>query len=232
MFESDNTSSTPSETYDQSVRQIIPFYDTIISETIELVKTIKPEVNCWLDTGSGTGYLVEMALPLFPNADFIIADPSEPMLKQARNRLLNPPNKRVRLLPPTTSEDLLKYKGKIIPQIISAIMCHHYLKRQFRREAIMACYQLLQTEGVFITFEIVAPETAAGIKIAIDRWKRYQVDHGRTPSVAEQHVKRFNSSYYPITIREHLELLGEIGFQTVELFWLSHVHAGFYAIIK
>lgn len=230
MFESDNTSSTPSETYDQSVRQIIPFYDKLISETLELVKTIKPEVNCWLDTGSGTGYLVRMALPLFPKTDFIIADPSEPMLKQARNHLSSLPNKRVKFLPPTTSEDLLLYKSELNPQIISAILCHHYLKRQIRREATMTCFQLLQTKGVFITFEIVAPETTAGIQIAIDHWRRYQVEHGRAPSVAEQHVKRFNSSYFPITIKDHLELLKEIGFQTVELFWLSHVHAGFYAI--
>jgi tRNA (cmo5U34)-methyltransferase len=48
--------------------------------------------------------------------------------------------------------------------------------------------------------------------------------------MAEKHTKRFNSEYFPITVKEHLELLKETGFQTVELFWRSHVQAGFYAI--
>ena len=48
--------------------------------------------------------------------------------------------------------------------------------------------------------------------------------------VAEEHAKRFNNEYFPISVEEHLNLLKETGFKNVNLFWLSHMQAGFYAI--
>ena len=75
MIQADNNTPYASSVYDQNVRQTIPFYETIHLETIDLVKTVKPDVSCWLDTGCGTGYLVEMALPLFPGTRFVLADP-------------------------------------------------------------------------------------------------------------------------------------------------------------
>jgi hypothetical protein len=35
-----------------------------------------------LDTGCGTGYLVELALPVFPQTRFILADPAQAMLER------------------------------------------------------------------------------------------------------------------------------------------------------
>lgn len=230
MFKSDNASSLPAEAYDQSVRQVIPFYDSIIAETLELVKTVKPQVDCWLDTGCGTGYPIELALLLFPQADFILTDPSEAMLKQAISRFNNLSNNRVSFLPSTPSENLLAFEGRVKPQVISAILSHHYLKPGQRREATEACYQLLETEGIFVTIEIIAPDSPRGLQIGIDRWKHYQVEHGRSSLTAQEHIKRFNSTYFPITVQEHIELLKSTGFRTVELFWFSHLEAGFYAI--
>jgi tRNA (cmo5U34)-methyltransferase len=48
--------------------------------------------------------------------------------------------------------------------------------------------------------------------------------------MAEKHAARFNSEYFPVTVQEHLTLLRETGFKTAELFWKSHMQAGFYAI--
>ena len=86
MLTSDNTTPHKAAEYDKAVRQTIPFYEAIQSQVVDLVRTIKPEASCWLDTGCGTGYLVEIAVPYFPQTSFILTDPSEPMLKQARIR--------------------------------------------------------------------------------------------------------------------------------------------------
>ena len=74
------------------------------------------------------------------------------------------------------------------------------------------------------------PDSAQGTQLGIERWKRFQIEHGRTGIMAEKHAKRFNTEYFPITINEHLKLLKKIGFQTAELFWKSQMQAGFYAI--
>lgn len=43
-------------------------------------------------------------------------------------------------------------------------------------------------------------------------------------------MTRFKHKYFPITIGEHLNLLKRVGFRVAELFWLSYMQAGFYAI--
>jgi tRNA (cmo5U34)-methyltransferase len=44
------------------------------------------------------------------------------------------------------------------------------------------------------------------------------------------HSARYNTEYFPITIKEHLELLDKTGFAACELFWHSYMQSGFYAI--
>ena len=142
MTDFNSATSFIPEVYDDVVRQIMPFYDTIQSETIDFVRTVKPDVKQWLDTGCGTGNLVEIALRFFPDTAFILTDPTEMMLKQAVDTLKAFPGKRVSSLPPTPSEGLLAYKDVLKPQVITAILCHHYYNREQRRTATEVCYQL------------------------------------------------------------------------------------------
>lgn len=230
MLNSDNTTPYAAGVYDGLVRKTIPFYEDIQSETVDLVRTLKPETGTWLDTGCGTGYLIEKALPYFPKTRFFLIDPAESMLKETASRLSGVTEARVKILPPASSEELPKYRDEIKPDVITAVLCHHYIRRQPRIEATRACYDLLHKGGVFVTFEIIMPQTEEGVRAGLERWKRFQIDHGRAPDDVEEHLKRFNTSYFPITINEHLQLLKDTGFQVVELFRLSHLQAGFYAV--
>jgi tRNA (cmo5U34)-methyltransferase len=102
----DNLTAHKASEYAQKVRQTIPFYDTIHAEVIRLVKLVKPEVKCWVDTGCGTGRVAEQALRDFPAAEFILADPSEAMLVQTRACLTSCDSARFTILPPIGSADL------------------------------------------------------------------------------------------------------------------------------
>ena len=99
-----------------------------------------------------------------------------------------------------------------------------------RSRATAACFQLLDTGGLYVTFENFRPETEQGIKAGLDRWCRFQIEAGRSEKAVEEHRSRFGKNYFPITIAQHLELLKATGFSAVETFWVSHMQAGFYAI--
>ena len=227
---SDNTTPHNSLDYDRQVRQTIPYYETIQRETVDITRMLTPGVKCWLDTGCGTGYLVEIALSHFTQTHFILADPSRPMLEQARRRLKNTSEDQIEFLPPTRTEDLLKYSAEIHPQVITAVLCHHYLERPQRSLTTAVCYQLLDKEGVFITVENISLRDVQSNRSGLGRWARFQLEQGRDKSTVEEHTRRFNTKYFPITINEHFELLERTGFRIVELFWFSHMQAGFYAI--
>lgn len=230
MAEPDNKTPHKASDYDRKVRQTIPFYETIHQETIDLARTVKPDASCWLDTGCGTGHLIDLALPLLPDTEFILADPSEAMLQQARERLQGKGGTRVKFLQPVGSEGLALQMAGTKCQVVTAIQCHHYLLPPQREQAVRACFDALEDEGLFVTFENTKPSTDQGIHIGLERWGRWQQNAGRSSSAVADHLRRFDTEYFPITVDAHLELLKAVGFQIVELFWFSQMQAGFYGI--
>ena len=216
--------------YDQRVRQTIPFYDTIHAEVIRLVKLVNPEVKCWVDTGCGTGRLVEEALRSFPAAHFTLADPSKAMVEQTRARLAEYDSTRVTILPPIGSADLESQVVKSTADVVTAIQCHHYMQRPERIKALRACRELLKPGGLLVTFENIAPRTPEGVRFGLAGWKAFLMESGRTEQEAAQHLTRYGREFLPITAEEHLEALSQAGFGVVEIFWYSQMQAGFYAI--
>jgi len=114
--------------------------------------------------------------------------------------------------------------------VITAIQSHHYLSLDERYHAIKSCYNNLNENGVYLAFENIRPLTKKGTEIGKEYWKKFQISKGKTVEEAENHIKRFDVEYFPITIEEHLSLLRKIGFSAVEIFWYSYMQAGFYCI--
>lgn len=226
----DNKSAHPAAEYDAEVRRVIPFYDAIQSETLDLVRSIAGEPAVWLDTGAGTGSLVAQALAEFSTTRFAVADPSEAMLAQARRRLLSTDIGRVTFLPASDSAGLARVAGSLRPQVITAVMCHHYLAADERRVAVQACYDLLAPGGLLIVFENVESESPRGRELVLERWRRFQLHQGRAPEVVSLHLARFGTELKPVRVADHLALFRAVGFPVAELFWRAHTQAGFFAV--
>ncbi len=226
----DNLTAHKASEYDAKVRQTIPFYEIIQEEVIRLVKGVKPGVACWVDTGCGTGYLAELALTAFPRTRFVLGDPAEAMLVQARKRFGSAACERVTILPATDSVGLPAGLGRGVADVVTAIQCHHYLNAEGRRQAVRACFDVLAPDGLFVTFENVAPRTPEGIRIGREGWKAFLLAQGRSEAEADKHLARYGTEFFPITVAQHLEGLTQAGFRVVELFWFSQMQAGFYGM--
>jgi len=228
MAKIDNSTSHLAAVYNTQVRSTIPYYDAFHEATINLIKATRIEPKKWLDTGCGTGTLVQKALPIFPETLFILADPSREMLKNAERKLANISNGRVQFLDPVSTQNLPKRMDN--PDVITAIQSHHYISRDERIRATEVCFELLTSRGVYVTFENISPLTNEGIKIGKENWKNFQLGNGRDLATVQKHMARFDFEYHPITIEEHLSLLRKVGFSTVEMLWYSYMQAGFYAV--
>lgn len=229
MTHSDNTTPHLANDFDKGVIDTIPYYQSFHLETTNIIKAIGKEPKIWLDTGCGTGSLIKKAVENFPNTRFILGDPSLEMLNKARQKLSEYSPKRIQFLEPLPTQQLsLKTCPPV--DVITAIQSHHYLSPEEREKAIDACYHLLNENGVFITFENIHPSTDEGVRIGKENWKNFQLSCGRDEKTVNDHLKRFNREYFPITIKEHLSVLNKIDFRVVELFWFSYMQAGFYAI--
>ncbi|MGB7969844.1 MAG: class I SAM-dependent methyltransferase [Methanobacterium sp.] len=229
MVSEGNRSSHKSKDYDLEIIDTIPYYESFHDESSKIIKTILNDPDIWLDTGCGTGTLVQKALEIFDNTYFILADPSFEMLDLAKNKLLKHFPDRVNFLEPIGTENII-LEDDCKPDVITAIQSHHYMSLNERYEATKNCYRLLKHDGIFITFENVRPSTNSGVEIGKEYWKNFQESRGRDQKKVKTHLKRFDVEYFPITIEEHISLLKKSGFSIVEMFWRSYMQAGFYCI--
>ncbi len=226
---SDNLSPYSAVKYADGMRKTMPFHETFYSETVSLIKYLKPGVNVWLDTGCGTGSLISRAYPMFKSTVFLLADPSSKMLDQARESLKDIPESQLEIIGSIGTESLPE-QGLKKPQVITAILAHHYFNREERNIATRKCYEILEVDGVYLTFENIYPLTEEGKEIGLGRWKAYQQSQGKTAEEAANHISRYNRSFFPISIAEHIAILKKTGFRVAELFWFSNMQAGLYAI--
>lgn len=229
MKQFDNTTPHLSSVYDDQILNTVPNYSLFHQETIDLVLSSGIAPKVWLDTGAGTGTLVKICLDIFPETRFVLADPSDDMLEEAKNKLAGYGQERLRVLEPAGTQDLV-LPHELHPDVITAIQAHHYLSREERRKATKVCFDALNKGGIFITFENTRPFTDAGIEIGKRKWGGYQMSRGKDKRAVENHLQRFDAEYFPITTEEHLDLYRECGFETVEMLWFSYMQAGFYCI--
>lgn len=228
MNQTDNKTAHNSKEYDNDICKTIPYYKTFYKETIELVQSYKKDCDIWLDTGCGTGNLIEIAYDKFKNTKFILSDCNDDMINMAKNKFKNYSD-RIEFISGCSSENLKNTINRCV-DVVTAIQVHHYLNRQGREEATKSCYEILKKGGIYITFENIKPLSSKGIEIGLNRWAGFQLRAGRSKQIVENHIKRFDKSYYPITILDHLYLLKKSGFKYCEVFWVSQMQAGFYAI--
>ncbi|HLP09057.1 MAG TPA: class I SAM-dependent methyltransferase [Opitutaceae bacterium] len=227
----DNKSAHAAAEYDAEVRRVIPYYDAIHAEALDVVRAVAGEPECWVETGAGTGALAASALTRFSRTRFVLADPSEAMLGQARLRLADAlASGRVTILPPVTSERLPEVEPRLRAQAVTAVMCHHYLEPEARRAAVRGCFEILEPGGVLVVFENVESESSRGRELGLRRWREFQLRQGREAEAVDRHLARFGTELKPVRIADHLALLRETGFGTAELIWRAHMQAGFVAV--
>ena len=222
----DNKSAFAVDQYDENVRKVIPFYDEIYEQIFSVIQAYGGDRPlAVLDTGCGTGNLGAMALERLNFSELMLCDPSEKMLADAQGKLKN----QVCEFHCVGSEKL-DFENRF--DVVTAIQSHHYFDRATREVAVRNCFKALKAGGIFICFENTAPFTEYGVSNMLKRLETYEIKAGRTPEEVKSHSARYNREFFPITIKEHLELLKKTGFSTAELFWHSYMQSGFYAVKK
>ncbi len=223
----DNKTSQPASVYDSKIEKTIPFYRMFHEQAIDLVREVRPNPQIWLDAGGGTGLLIERAARIFPKTRFVLSDPSESMLKMAEGKFASYPQIKFESVLAGTEE--LDFPDESF-DVITAIISHHYFDVKTRKLVTKKCMKMLKKGGIYINVESVSPLTPKGKEIGIARWRQLQLNNGKTEEEVAKHLGRFGKEFFPIRIQEHLMMMQESGFLTVELFWASIMQAGFYGI--
>lgn len=210
--------------YDENVRKVIPYYEIIYEQIIDLIKVYYGDKQVKiLDTGCGSGKMAIEAEKALDFSEFVLCDPSQDMLDIAAERTKGIDCKFRKI-----GSEQLDYTEQF--DVVTAIQSHHYFDRATRKAAVDNCFKALKKGGLFICFENTAPFTEQGKEIMLDRVAAFGEKAGRTQEQIVSHRARYGTEFFPLNISEHLELLKAAGFCTAEIFWHSYMQTGFYAI--
>lgn len=220
---SDNKSAFNSNEYDRKVKQTLPYYNEFYEQVIELVKVFHNSAITWLDIGCGTGKMGSIALENIELEKLVFCDSSDEMIRIAKERF-----QRFNTEFSVCDIQNLEYTDEF--DVITAIQVNHYLQMEERKIALQKCYKALKENGLFISFENFSPFTDVGKIVYLEKWKRYQIEQGKSFGESTKHIERYGKDYFPITLEEHLTLMRNSGFRAVEILWLSNIQVGFWGI--
>ena len=209
------------EEYDRKIKQTLPYCEEFYKQIVDVVKCLYTEKVSWLDVGCGTGKMAELGSELADR--LVLCDNSLDMLDIAKKQVISVKTEFV-----LKSAQKMEYENEF--DVVTAVQVFHYLTVEERKKAVRRCFDALKQDGIFITFENFAPDGEYGTKLCLNRWMKYQIEHGRTEQESQEHILRYGKDYFPITINEHRELMKECGFKDVELLWCSYMQAGFIGV--
>ncbi|MFQ6791277.1 MAG: class I SAM-dependent methyltransferase [Thomasclavelia sp.] len=209
--------------YDDKINKTVPYYQDFFIQTINLIKIYLNKPITWLDIGCGTGKMAEVAFKNTEIDQFVFCDSSKEMIEIVKERFQRNNSAFI-----TKSVFDLSYENQF--DVVTSILVFHAFTYENRIKAIKKCYQALKKDGIFITFENFAPFTSQGTELFLKRWRAYQFKQGKSLEECNKHIARYNQNYFPISIFEHIEIIKQCGFKTVEIFWLSNMQVGLMAI--
>ena len=219
----DNISAFNTMEYNTKIKQTLPYYDEFYKQVIELVKTFHSGAVRWLDVGCGTGKMGSVAFENVALEKFVFSDCSEKMIKIVKERFDFENTEFV-----VCDAKELDYVNEF--DVITAIQVNHYMNETSRKAALMKYYAALKNNGLFISFENFAPFTDLGKSIYLERWKRYQLEQGKSLEECNKHIERYGKEYFPISLSENIELMKNCGFKIVEILWISNMQVGLWGI--
>ena len=219
----DNKSAHNSSVYDDRITSVLPYYREYHAQIIDLVDKLDIPNPNWLDTGCGTGTLAARVFEMRDDVRFTLADPSVGMLEKAKEKLSG---RDVEFINQSSLE--ISFTDEY--DIVTAVQSHHYLQKDERKRAVQNCYEALKESGLFVTFENICMSDPKSDEIAMKRWVAFLEEHGNTPEEVQIQKDRRGVETLPITIEEHINLLRDCGFRSVDLLWTSYLQAGFWAI--
>ncbi len=205
--------------YDSERRALIPCFDDFYGIAIDCIdfKGDNPKV---LDLGAGTGILSQFLLEKYPNAEIVLIDLAEEMLKEAEKRFEG--NDNISFI----CDDYITHEFNTKFDIIISSLSIHHLTGTEKKVLIEKYYDLLNDGGNFVNADQVLNPNK-GVE---DYFKSKLDEHtGEISEKAYGEAKIRRTYDKPSSVDFQLECLKNAGFDHVGISYKYYVFAVFWA---
>lgn len=209
----------------------IPQYDVMRGSVVSLIGSIS-EIEglqdfSLLDIGCSDGLMLKSLLEKYIVGKFVGIDVSEPMLNKARSRFKD----EIDCGTVTIQNCDLRHdfpKGKY--NFITSILSIQFTPIEYRQDIIQRVYDSLLPSGAFIFVEKVLGNTSLLNNLFIKEYYAMKSDNGYTEDQISRKRLSLEGVLVPVTNNWNLDLLNQVGFRQVDIFWRWMNFCGYVAI--
>ena len=214
--------------FDDMVTRSVPFYLEMQRMMAELARDIVPAGGVVYDLGCSTGTTflnLDRVLPA--DVKFVGIDNSEPMLRQCRANLDEAG---------VTREVELRYgdldRGVETPGASLVVLCLtlQFVRPLYRERLVRSVYDQLDDDGAVLLIEKVLGESSMFNRLFIDHYYDFKRRNDYSDMEIAQKREALENVLIPYKLDENRELLREVGFRHIDVFFKWYNFTGVVAV--
>ena len=214
--------------FDEHVRKSVPLYDNFHKVIADLSDWFVEENTNVYDIGTSTGECIHNLINKHKNKkiNYIGIDLSPDMVLKAKNRFKDYSNINI------SNGDITKENDITInnASFITSILTMQFIPQRKRCDVIRKIYNGLNKGGAFIMVEKIIGNNARFDKMFIELYHDMKIHNGFNEQEVIAKSKAIRGVMSPNTVDENINILKEIGFKDVDMFFKWCNFVGFIAI--
>lgn len=219
--------ATGAADYDQRIRKLFPFYETIHAAINAILRSALGTESELLIVGAGTGAEILELGRSNPSWRFLGVDPAKAMLDLAKEKieaagLAN----RVGLFNGFVADLPV---GKLFDCATSTMIMHFVPDDGGKMEFLRAIASRVKSGAPFVVVDAHGDLTAPQSQLLIEAWKQQQVLAGVKSENVESGMKERIKAIHFVSSERIVELLAEAGFHRVQRFFQNMMLGGWIA---
>lgn len=142
---------TMAETYDRMCRLLVPKYDFLQDEVLDLLPIAPDQEAVFVDLGAGSGILLEKVLARWPRAKCYWVDYSQDFFQVAREKLACFDGRAEYILSPIEADWESQIGGQV--DAILSMSAIHHLEETEKKTLYRRCWETLRPGGWFFNID-------------------------------------------------------------------------------
>ena len=214
--------------YSQQNPPWLPGYADAMELVLKALKPHLPPAARILDLGAGTGNLSRRVLQAFPDCYVTLVDFSQNMLNGAPRVLAGFEGRYELRLQDMWSID---FQEDAFDAVVASFALHHGRGESVYKNLYRNIFGWLKRPGVFACCDVVEGDVQSLTEINEAGWRQFLVRENFSPADIERLFANYHREDSPLSLKQHLSLLTQVGFAAVDVLW-KQFNFGVYVGIK